>query len=90
MENQSVEVCKEKHRKIEADTIRIENNLDNCKEDVYDLKEIMAVMASTQERITKIVDDMQAKPGRRWEAVVSQVITIVIAASLGGLISRLF
>ncbi len=38
--------------------------------------------------LTKKVEALEAKPGKRWESIVGQVITLVAAAIVGMLLGR--
>lgn len=40
--------------------------------------------------LTTWKDEMQLKPGKRWDSVVSQVISVIVAAAAGFAVSKLF
>ena len=40
--------------------------------------------------LTMWKDEMQLEPGKRWDSVVSQVISVVVAAAAGFAMSKLF
>lgn len=46
-------------------------------------------MAGTLKRLDEKVDDMEALPGKRWNAVIEKVIMIVVAALVGYALSRI-
>lgn len=66
-------------------------------ESVQELTSSVKVMASQMEqsakeqtRLRTDVDALRLKPAGRWESLVSQAITLFVAAVLGGIISKLF
>lgn len=46
-------------------------------------------MGEEQERMRKEVDALRLKPAHRWEGLVAQLITLTVAAVVGGLITKM-
>jgi len=70
----------------------LEKRQDNLDELVGTVK-VLAVreenVESDVKEIKKDVKELAGKPGKRWDSLVSQVITIVVAAVLGFLLARI-
>ena len=49
----------------------------------------MKIMNEKQEEQGKRLTELESKPGKRWEQVVSLIITTIVGAVLGYLLSRL-
>lgn len=70
----------------------LERRQDNLDELVGTVK-VLAVreenVESDVKEIKKDVKELAGKPGKRWDTLVSQIITIVVAAVLGFLLARI-
>lgn len=47
------------------------------------------IMEGDVKEIKKDVKELSGKPGKRWESLVSQVVTLVVAAVVGFLLARI-
>lgn len=98
MENSvSQDVCAERHKALENYLSNDKNKLEQHDLEIRDFKEAMVVLTALNARHERGLDDhecrirgIEAKPAKQWESIVSQVITIVVAAMGGGAIVRLF
>lgn len=70
--------------------------LDAHSESIDKLEKLTAEIAILNQQMSKITEDHEARlrtieqvPAKRWDGVVNQIITIIIAAALGGFLSRL-
>ena len=57
-------------------------------ETVHKMAVSMEYMAQEQARQRKKLEELEAKPGRRWETVVGQLISLGVAAGGGFFLSR--
>ena len=46
-------------------------------------------MAETVEKLDGKVDALEAKPGKRWESIVSEALKLLVAALIGFLLSQI-
>ena len=76
-----------KHRmdKVEEQATAINNLAMSVKE----LAINMNTMNIKQEEQSKRLDELESKPGKRWEQVVSLIITTIVGAVLGYILSRI-
>lgn len=70
----------------------LEKRQDNLDELVSTVK-VLAVreenVESDVKEIKKDVKELSGKPGKRWDALVSQIITLVVAAVVGFLLAKI-
>lgn len=72
------------------------DDLEKRQDNLDDLVSTVKVLAVREENvesdvkeIKKDVKELTGKPGKRWESLVSQVITLVVAAVVGFLLARI-
>lgn len=65
-------------------------------DDLDKLVSAVNVLALREERVEKNVEEIKvdvknltAKPGRRWESLVNQLITLAVAAAVGFLLAKI-
>lgn len=66
-----------------------QNNLDELVGTVKVLAVREENVESTVKKIEKKVDNLADKPGKRWESLVSQIITILVAAVIGFALAKI-
>jgi predicted nucleic acid-binding Zn-ribbon protein len=84
-----VEDRSESNRRRQDELEKRQDNLD----DLVSTVKVLAVreenVESDVKEIKKDVKELSGKSGKRWEALVSQIITLVVAAVVGFLLARL-
>lgn len=88
--NYSPELCEERHKSISSTLEKHDN-------EIKDVKEAIIVLTQLQTRHDDEIRDhenrirtIEGKPAKRWDGVVQQIITILLAGGMGGIVSRLF
>lgn len=76
-----------KHRLDEVETRQ--NDLDKLVSTVAVLAEREKNVESNVEEIKDDVKSLKSKPGKRWENLVTQIITIVVAAVAGFVLAKI-
>lgn len=98
MENERLvrveESTKQAHKRIDKLEHKIENT-DNKIENIYELtisvKEIATEMKAMREDMTKIDDrvkSIEEKPAKRYDAIVGQVISIIVSGIVGFFLAK--
>lgn len=82
------DVSKDNTRRLD-DLERRQDNLDELVGTVKVLAVREENVESDVKEIKKDVKELAGKPGKRWDNLVSQIITIVVAAVLGFLLARI-
>lgn len=97
MENYvSKDICDERHKALE-------NYLGNDKAaiakhdgDIKSVQEAIAILTAIQARHDTEIEDhegrirgIESRPGKRWDSLITQVISVLTAAVLGGLVGHL-
>lgn len=82
---ENIKSLKHRMEKVEEQS----NAINNLAMSVKELAINMNTMNEKQEAQGKRLDELEAKPGKRWEQVVSLVITTLVGAVLGYLLSRM-
>ena len=59
-------------------------------ETVHKLAVTMEFMAKEQARQAKELEELKSKSGKRWDAVVGQIITVAVGAGIGFVMSKIF
>lgn len=83
--DENIESLKRRMDKVEEQSKAINNLAMSVKE----LAINMNTMNEKQEEQGKRLAELEAKPARRWEQIVSLIITTLVGALLGYLLSRL-
>ena len=72
------------------------DRLEKTTESINRLATSMEVMASKQEEVAnqvgkldKKMSDLEAKPGKRWEAIVEKAVGLLVAALVGFLLAQI-
>ena len=88
------ESTKQAHKRIDTLEHNLENT-DNKIENIYELtisvKEIATEMKAMREDMTKIDDrvkSIEEKPAKRYDAIVGQVISIIVAGIVGFFLAK--
>ena len=76
-----------KHRLDEVEARQ--NDLDKLVSTVAVLAEREKNVESNVEEIRDDVKSLKSKPGKRWESLVTQIITIVVAAVAGFILAKI-
>ena len=82
------DVSKDNTRRLD-DLGRRQDNLDELVGTVKVLAVREENVESDVKEIKKDVKELAGKPGKRWDNLVSQIITIVVAAVLGFVLARI-
>ena len=53
------------------------------------MAEQMKTLNSNVDALTDKVDDLEAKPGKRWDAIVAACISVLVGALLGFILSQI-
>ena len=83
--DENIKSLKRRMDKVEEQSKAINNLAMSVKE----LAINMNTMNEKQEEQSKRLAELEAKPARRWEQIVSLIITTLVGALLGYLLSRL-
>lgn len=51
--------------------------------------EKLDTLSERHSELSRKLGELEAKPGKRWEAIVAQVVSLVVAALVGAVIARL-
>lgn len=81
--------------RAESNTHRL-NEVEKKQDDLTQLVTTVQVLATREEQVEKDVKEMKTdvktlvgKPGKKWENLVSQIITIVVAAVIGFVLAKI-
>lgn len=92
----SKDACIEKHKAIEHYLEVDQSRLDQQSTEIKTMQEAMFVLTSLQSRHDNDLRDhetrirgIEARPGKHWDGVTTQVISLVVAAIAGVLIGRI-
>ncbi|ADY54728.1 hypothetical protein Sgly_0362 [Syntrophobotulus glycolicus DSM 8271] len=90
-------VCEERHKALDNYLSNDKTKLLKHDAEIKDVQEAIVVLTEIQRRHNAEIDDhedrlrgIEAKPGKRWESIVGQIIQLIIAAAIGGMIGKLF
>lgn len=90
-------VCNEKHKALENYLSNDKAALAKQAGEIKDVQEAIVVLTEIQRRHETEIDDhegrlrgIEAKPAKRWEGVVGQIVQLIIAAAAGGAIAKFF
>jgi hypothetical protein len=79
----------------ESNTHRL-NEVEKKQNDLTELVTTVGVLATREEQVEKDVKEIKSdvkiltgKPGKRWDGLVSQLITLVVAAVVGFVLAKL-
>lgn len=79
----------------ESNTHRL-NEVEKKQNDLTELVTTVGVLATREEQVEKDVKEIKSdvkiltgKPGKRWDGLVSQLITLVVAAVVGFILAKL-
>ena len=79
----------------ESNTHRL-NEVEKKQNDLTELVTTVGVLATREEQVEKDVKEIKSdvkiltgKPGKRWDGLVSQIITLVVAAVVGFFLAKL-
>lgn len=88
--------CDARHDAVNQYLSNDRRRLDAHSESIDRLQKLTAEMAMLNQQLTNITQDHETRlriieqvPAKRWDRVVSQIISLLLAAMLGGLISQL-
>ena len=92
---------KNEHRltELEAHSKEHERRLNEMEKRQDDLEDLTTTVKTLADREARVEDDVKeiktdvknlaSKPGKRWDALVSQIITIVVAAVAGFVLAKI-
>lgn len=79
----------------ESNTHRL-NEVEKKQNDLTELVTTVGVLATREEQVEKDVKEIKSdvkiltgKPGKRWDSLVSQIITLVVAAVVGFILAKI-
>ena len=85
----------EDEARAESNTHRL-NEVEKKQDDLSELVGTVKVLATREENVENDVKEIKAdvktmasKPAKRWESLVSQIITLVVAAVIGFVLARI-
>lgn len=91
------QLCEERHKSLNNSLKDNKNRLDKHETEIKDVKEAIIVLTQLQTRHDDEIRDhenrirtIESKPAKRWDGAVQQIITILLAGSMGGVVVRLF
>jgi hypothetical protein len=89
-------LCKEKHESIEkifdtherrlnghADRLK---KMENDAKDVQNFKETLDQIKKLIEKMTNQLEALKEKPGKRWDSLINQIITVLVGIIIGKLL----
>jgi len=86
----SPEVCKIQHKNIEKNFQKMEDDYRGLCGDVSDLSKLCAQQTVILENVLKLmerheaaIEEIKAKPARRWDSIVNTLISVAIGAAFG-------
>lgn len=62
--------------------------LAELKTEVKHITSLIVEQKATFKDYSKRLDDLEKKPAKRWETIVTQIITAIVAAGIGYFISK--
>ena len=81
--------------RAESNTHRL-NEVEKKQDDLTQLVTTVQVLATREEQVEKDVKEMKTdvktlvgKPGKKWENLVSQIITLLVAAVIGFVLAKI-
>ncbi len=91
------DVCEERHIAIENYLSNDKNRLQLHDGQIKNLEEAIVVLTEIQRRHENKVDDhedrlrgIEAKPAKRWETVIGQIIQLLVAVAAGAGLAKLW
>jgi len=97
MQTVSTDVCNERHKALEQYLNPLKANISKLDPQIKDIQEAIIVLTTIQARHDENLEDhetrirgIEAVPGKRWDNIVSQIIQLIAAASLGSFLAQLF
>lgn len=97
MENTvSEKVCFERHKALEEYLGNDKKNLEKHDGEIKDVQEAIVRLTALMEKQDKADCDheerirtIESKPAKRWDSLIAQIITIIVAALAGGAIGKI-
>lgn len=83
------ESSKSAHRRID-EVISLNESVKTLAINMGEMTVEMKQLRDNSEKLGQKVENIELKPARRWEAVVGQVIQLLLAGVVGYLLSQLF
>ena len=90
MENQESIVTREEFRQLCERVTAAEHRLNRGDTTLALIDQKLGQINEKLTELTLWKNEAQSKPGKRWDSVVSQVISVVVAAAAGFAMSKLF
>jgi len=91
----SPEVCKIQHKNIDKNFQKIEDDYRGLNNDIVDLSKLYERQTVILENLSKLtekhdtaIEEIKAKPGRRWDAVVNTLISVGVGTAIGLFIAK--
>lgn len=99
MEKKTVlpELCDERHKALENYLNNEKAKMDRYNEDIKDVQEAIIRLTSLMEKHDSEIEDheerirqIEGKSAKRWETMIMQLISVLMAALVGGFIGQAF
>lgn len=92
MDNEKLIRLEEEMKQVNSRLNKLENKIENIYDLTSSVKQIATEMKAMREDVNKIDDRVKTiedKPAKRWDSVVGQIVSIVVAGIMGFLISKI-
>ena len=88
-------VCEARHEAVNQLLIYSRRRLDNHDESIEQLQKLTVEIAMLNQQLSNMVQDHETRlrsiellPVKRWDKLINQIISLLLAATLGGLIRQ--
>ena len=82
------ESAKSAHKRLD-ELISLNDSVKNLAISTAKMAEQLKTLTDNSAKLDQKISDLELKPARRWDAVVSQIIQLLIAGIIGFLLSQL-
>lgn len=93
----SMEVCEERHKALEKYLNNERSQVEKHDTEIKDIQEAIIRLTALMEKHDQDIEDheerirnIEGRPGKRWDSLISQLISIFTAAAAGGIIGHSF
>ncbi len=95
MENVSKDACNERHKALDNYLKNDKEKLEKHEGEIKTVQEAIVVLTAIQARHDdgledheERIRDIEGRPGKRWDGLTTQIISLLVAALIGGLLGR--
>lgn len=96
-DNYQNQLCEERHKTLNNSLKDNKDKFEKQENEIKDVKEAIIVLTQLQTRHDNDIRDhenrirtIESKPAKRWDGIVQQIITILLAGGMGGAVIKLF